>query len=305
MPSLALDWMTHPPADYTGGAVSIGNFDGVHRGHAHLVRTVVEEARRVGGPAVLVTFDPPPLALLDPPAAKPPLTTPAERTAQLLQAGADRVATLKTNAGLLALGPIAFFEDVIAGLFRAKGVVEGFNFRFGRGRAGNVEQLRALCRTGGMSFREVSPIEDAGGPISSSRVRSALGAGEVSVAEALLGRPYSIAGIVETGAKRGRTIGFPTANLGGVATLIPKNGVYAVQARLDGKSYRAAANIGPNPTFGENAQKLEVHLLDFDGDLYGRVVSVEFRKRLRETRPFANVGELIEQLKRDAAAARA
>ena len=287
MPTLALHWMTHPPADFTGGAITVGNFDGVHRGHRELIACALAEATRVGGPAVVVTFDPPPLAVLVPSALKPPLTTPDERNRLLLAAGCDRVVSLTTDAGLLSLEPEAFFEDVVLGLFRAKAIVEGFNFRFGRARSGDTAELKLLCGKHGVRFREVQPLLDGGEPVSSSRVRAAVGSGDVETAARLLGREYAITGTVEAGAKRGRTIGFPTANLGGVKTLVPGTGVYAVRAVVDGKSHAAAANVGPNPTFGEDARKIEVHLLDFSGDLYGREVSAAFMKKLRDTRPFA------------------
>lgn len=305
MPTLAIDWMTHPPADYTAGAITVGNFDGVHRGHRELLAACIAEATLVGGPAVVVTFDPPPLAVLIPSATKPPLTTTVDRNELLLAAGVTRVVSIKTDAALLSLEPEAFFEDVVMGLFRAKAVVEGFNFRFGRGRSGDTTELRRLCGKHGVRFREVQPLLDGGEPVSSSRIRTAIQSGDVGTAAALLGREYSIRGVVETGAKRGRTIGFPTANLGDVRTLLPGTGVYAVRAILDGLTHPAAANVGPNPTFGEDARKIEVHLIDFTGDLYGKELSVAFVKRLRETRPFGGVAELVEQLKRDVAEARA
>jgi riboflavin kinase/FMN adenylyltransferase len=291
MPTLSLGWMTHPPAEYLGGALAIGNFDGVHRGHVELVRA----AKRLGRPAIAVTFDPPPVALLHPPSIKPPLTTNEDRAALLHSAGADAVVMLRTDPGLLALTPEAFFEDVVRHLFEAKGMAEGYNFRFGRKRVGDVETLRSLCQQHGVQLDVVPPVLDGGEPISSSRIRTALAEGNVADAARGLGRPYSIRGIVEAGAKRGRTIGFPTANLGHVRTLIPKDGVYA--GRIG--DHAAAVNIGSNPTFGEFAQKVEVHLIDFNGDLYGQELNLEFVKRLRDTRPFSGVTELVEQLKRD------
>jgi len=297
MPTLTLGWMTHPPAEYLGGALAVGNFDGVHRGHIELIRA----AKRLGTLAIAVTFDPPPVALLHPPSIKPPLTTNEDRAALLHAAGADAVVMLRTDPGLLALTPEAFFEDVVKHLFEAKGMAEGYNFRFGRGRVGDVETLKALCIQHGVALDVVPPVLDEGEPISSSRIRTALSHGDVENAGRWLGRPYSICGTVETGAKRGRTIGFPTANLGNVLTLIPKDGVYAGRVG----EHAAAVNIGPNPTFGEDARKIEVHLLDYTGDLYGRELKLEFVKRLRDTQPFKGVQELVEQLKKDVAEVRA
>jgi riboflavin kinase/FMN adenylyltransferase len=200
---------------------------------------------------------------------------------------------------LLALSPEAFFEDVLVRQLGAKAIVEGHDFRFGRNRAGSNDTLRTLCSTAGLVFVEVPQLLHGGEPVSSSRVRAAIVQGDVRLAAELLARPHRVTGTVITGAKRGRTIGFPTANLGEVSTVLPGNGVYAVRALVDGQSHPAAANIGPNPTFGEEAQKIEVHLIGFSGDLYGRSLAVEFITRLRDTRPFAGVNELVEQLKRD------
>jgi riboflavin kinase/FMN adenylyltransferase len=294
------------PQEVTGGGVTFGNFDGVHRGHRELVAAAVSEGRKVGGPAVAVTFDPPPVVVLNPAIErKPPLTTAADRAKLLVTAGVDHVITLDTRSGLLALTAEQFFHDVVLGLFRPAAVVEGFNFRFGRDRAGDTTTLRQLCEKSGVAFVEVAPLRHGGEPVSSSRIRATLERGDVTAAAELLGRPHFITGVVEAGAKRGRTIGFPTANLGGVPMLIPGDGVYAVRAITAAGSHPAVANVGPNPTFGEHARKVEVHLLDFAGDLYGTDLRVEFVRRLRDTRRFAGPAELVEQLHRDVAAARA
>lgn len=295
MPIQRLKWSDYPPDEFRGGAVTIGNFDGVHRGHAELVATAKRLAAMVSGPTVAVTFDPPPVALLNRSAWKQPLATLSERIKRLLLAGADHVVILETDASLLALSAEAFFEDVILRQLGAKAIVEGYNFHFGRSRGGNVGTLRTMCKAAGIAFEEVPPMLLHGEAISSSRIRTAINAGDVKLAAELLGYPYRIWGDVVEGAKRGRTIGFPTANLANVRTLLPADGVYAVRA----DSRPAAANIGPNPTFGEDARKIEVHLLDFTGDLYGAVMQVEFVARLRDTKPFANVDGLKAQLERD------
>jgi riboflavin kinase/FMN adenylyltransferase len=299
MPAVVLNWSDPPPAGFTGGAVTVGNFDGVHLGHRELIDATVRRAKAVGGPAVAVTFDPPPIHLLNPASIKPPLTTVEDRAELLLAAGATHVVTLRVDAGLLALSPEAFFEDVLVGQFRAKAVVEGYNFRFGQRRAGDNILLKKLCEKVGIGFEEVPPRELGGEAVSSSRVRAELNAGNVAGAAKLLDRPYAIRGTVVAGAKRGRTLGFPTANLDDVPTLVPGTGVYAVRARVGGQSWPAAANVGGNPTFGEDARKIEVHLIGFDGDLYGEDVRVEFVAKLRDTKPFAGVEALKEQLDRD------
>jgi riboflavin kinase/FMN adenylyltransferase len=299
MATALLDWSAYAPPQFAGGAVSIGNFDGVHRGHQALVEAARKQAKPLGGPAVVVTFDPPPHQVLHPGSERPPLTTVPQRAELLHAAGADHVIVLRTSPALLALSPEAFFEDVVVRQLGAKGMVEGYDFRFGRGRAGSNDTLRELCRAAGLRFEEVPQLLDGGEPVSSSRVRSALLAGNVSRAAELLNRHYRITGTVVTGAKRGRMIGFPTANLGDVPTVLPGNGVYAVRATANGKTYPAAANVGPNPTFGEDARKVEVHMIGFTGDLYGKAMSADFVAKLRDTRPFAGSSELIEQLRKD------
>jgi riboflavin kinase / FMN adenylyltransferase len=303
MSTVTLDWAAYPPPEFLGGAVTVGNFDGVHLGHRALVAAARAQADRLGGPTVAVTFDPPPHQLLYPGPIRPPLTTLPERAALLNAAKADHVVILRTSPALLALSPEAFFEDVLVRQLGAKAVVEGPDFRFGRNRAGSNDTLRKLCAAVGIAFEEVPQLTYRGEPVSSSRVRAAILQGDVEFATELLARPYRITGTVVTGAKRGRTIGFPTANLGDVPTVLPGNGVYAVHAMVDEQKYPAAANIGPNPTFGEEAQKIEVHLIGFSGDLYGKSLTVEFIARLRDTRPFAGVAELVEQLNQDVAAA--
>jgi riboflavin kinase/FMN adenylyltransferase len=300
MAAASLSWRDQPPPGFTGGAVTVGNFDGVHCGHRVLVAAARNWAEKIEGPVVAVTFDPHPFQILNPATPpRPPLTTFADRVELLHSAGADHVVILRTEPELLALTPEEFFREILARQLEAKAVVEGFNFRFGCGRAGTTATLHDLCAVAGMGFEEVPPLMMGEEPVSSSRVRAALVASEVATAVDLLGRPYRIAGVVIKGAKRGRTIGFPTANLGDVPTVLPGNGVYAVRAMVDGQSWPAAANIGPNPTFGEAARKIEIHLIGYAGDVYGKSMAVDFIQKLRDTRPFASAADLIEQLKAD------
>jgi riboflavin kinase/FMN adenylyltransferase len=294
-----------PPGDCRGGAVTVGNFDGVHQGHAALIAELRALAAEVGGPAVAVTFDPHPIALLAPERLQPLLTIPADRAELLQAAGADHVVILRTTPGLLQLEARAFLDGILGGRLGARALVEGFNFRFGRGRAGDTELLADWCRGRGVPLTVVPPFALDGAAVSSSRVRAALEAGDVAAAQRLLGRPYRVRGVVGTGQRRGRALGFPTANLERPATLVPGDGVYAVRAVLaDGSAWPGAANVGPNPTFGEQAHKLEVHLIGYAGDLYGQPLAVDFVARLRSTRPFAGVSDLVEQLRTDVAAAK-
>lgn len=292
------------PKTLTHGAVTIGNFDGVHRGHAQLIRRLVAEANAVGGPAIVFTFDPPPARLLRPQEAPPPLTW-TERKAELLEEmGVAATIAYPTDLALLDLTPQAFFRKIVVDGLSAKALVEGPNFCFGRGRSGNIETLASLCREWQVTLHVVPPVVIGGQIVSSSRVRQALEAGEIGLANDLLGRPYRLRGTVVAGARRGATLGFPTANLEQIDTLIPGPGVYAGWAWHATGVWPAAVHIGPNPTFGEHARKVEVHLIDFAGHLYGKSLQVDLVARLRDVRPFSSVEALRGQLARDVAAAR-
>ncbi len=299
-----LSWTAMPPDRFRGGVVAVGNYDGVHRGHASLVQALRQQAQQVGGPAIAVTFDPHPLQLLRPQQFMPVLTSMADRAARLTREGADGVLALRTTPELLQLSAREFFREVVQTRLAARGMVEGPNFGFGRGREGNIALLTELCREAGLALVVVPPLEIDGRPVSSSRVRHALERGDVREAAALLGRSYRLRGVVGRGQQRGWTLGFPTANVERVETLVPGNGVYAVRAHAQGAAWPGAANVGPNPTFGEQTRKIEVHLLGFQGDLVGQPLAVDFVERLRDTRPFGNVAELVAQLKVDVARAR-
>jgi riboflavin kinase/FMN adenylyltransferase len=209
------------------------------------------------------------------------------------------VLILQTTPDLLQLRAGEFFHEVVTTRLAARAMVEGVNFGFGRGREGNVEALTGLCRQAGLALVVVPPLEIDGRPVSSSRVRHALERGDVRQAAELLGRCYRLRGIVGRGQQRGRTLGFPTANLEHMQSLVPGDGVYAVRVHGPGSVWPGAANVGPNPTFGEHARKIEVHLIGFQGDLLGQPLAIDFVERLRDTRPFAGVAELVEQLRAD------
>jgi len=305
MPTIVLSAADRPPSDLRGGAVTVGNFDGVHRGHASLIAALKNAGRQVGGPAVALTFDPHPMTLLAPGRISAPLTTLADRTELLHAAGADAVVVLRTTPELLAIQARDFLAEVLGNQFSVKAVVEGYNFRFGQKRAGDVELLRTWCREQQVDLTIVPPLLHEGEPVSSGRVRGALTAGDVGDALNLLCRPYRLRGTVAKGAKRGRSLGFPTANLDRPETLVPGDGVYAGRAVLpDGAVWPAAANIGPNPTFGENLRKVEAHLIGFEGDLYGRPLALDFVARLRDLQKFAGPEALVKQLRHDVAEAK-
>lgn len=294
----------HDPAAYQGGYVSIGNFDGVHRGHRTMIARLIELARRDGVPAVVMTFSPHPIEILRPQHAPPPLTT-IERKAELLaECGVDCVIAYPTDHALLQLTPDEFFQSILLTKLRARGMVEGENFFYGHDRAGNVHTLQAACEAAGMTLDVITPVQLGSRIVSSSVIRRLVAEGDVAEAAELLRSPYQLRGLVTTGAARGRTIGFPTANLIDVATEFPKNGVYAGRVKWQGRWVAAAINIGSNPTFSEHQRKFEVHLLDFHEDLYGQILDVDFITRLRDTRPFASIDELVAQLHKDVAQVR-
>jgi len=281
------------------GAVTIGNFDGVHRGHQELLAEVKRRAQALSGPAVAVTFHPHPLELLRPQQFQPLLTTVACRAEVLHEYGADHVIVLAATPGLLQLSAPEFFQRVLCSSLDVRVLVEGPNFGFGRNREGNIDTLRAFCQGARRELIVVPPFQWEGKTVSSSRVRKELLYGAVRNAADLLGRPFRLVGVVGRGQERGRKLGFPTANLEQIATMVPADGVYAVRALFQDRVFAAAANIGPNPTFGEQARKVEVHLIDFTGELRGRTLAVDFIDRLRDTRSFASAEELIQQLKVD------
>lgn len=292
------------PTSYRGGYVSIGNFDGVHTGHQKITQRVRSLADAQHVPAVIMTFDPHPLALLRPQHVPPALTTLAQKAELLEQAGATCVVAYPTDRKLLQLTPEEFFDAIIVAELRAKGVVEGPNFCFGKDRKGDIGTLEDLCQRRGVQLHVVEPV---GGEamVSSSTIRTFIVEGRLTEAVSLLGHPYRLRGEVVGGARRGQTIGFPTANLAQIETLLPRDGVYGGIARVGERSFATAINIGPNPTFGESSRKVEAHLIDFAGDLYGTWLDIDVYERLRETRKFEGREQLMQQIALDVASARA
>jgi riboflavin kinase/FMN adenylyltransferase len=292
------------PDSARGGAVAIGNFDGVHLGHRQIIYRLLERAREVDGPAIVFTFDPHPVRLLRPHECPPPLTW-TERKAQLLKAiGVDLIVAYPTDEKLLALSAEQFFRQIVVDALAAKAVVEGPNFYFGHNREGNIALLGRLTAVAGMTLDIVPPLELDGQLVSSSLIRKRIAEGDVAAAARMLTQPYRIRGMVTHGAGRGAHLGFPTANLEAVDTLLPDVGVYAGRAWIGDRGFAAAINIGPNPTFGEHALKVEVHVIDREIELYGEPLEVEFLAKLRDVKAFESKDELIVQLNRDIALAR-
>ncbi|MCH7753448.1 MAG: bifunctional riboflavin kinase/FAD synthetase [Planctomycetes bacterium] len=292
------------PEDARGGAVAIGNFDGVHLGHLRIVQRLLQRARAVSGPAIVFTFDPHPVRILRPDECPPPLTW-TERKAQLLaQHGVYKIVAYPTDEALLRLSAQEFFDKIVCQALDARAMVEGPNFFFGHNREGNIDVLGQLTATEGISLDVVQPFEQDGAIVSSSLVRQLISAGEVARAAQMLSAPYRIRGMVTHGAGRGVKLGFPTANLEAVDTLLPDMGVYAGRAWLGAECYPAAIHLGPNPTFGEGIAKVEVHLIDHHETIYGQPLEVEFLERLRDIVAFDNETQLVKQLEQDVARSR-
>ena len=286
--------------------VALGNFDGVHLGHQEVLRRAVEEGRWRDMKVVAATFHPHPRAVLgagDPPKLLTPLGL---RTEMLLLYGADDVWVIPFDVALSRKTPEQFVKDVLIGEGGAGVVVVGKNFRFGHKAAGHFGDLLRLMReAGGMAVGVQVRGGGMEGGISSTRIRALVSGGDVTEAAGLLGRPYMLRGEVVVGDRRGRSIGFPTANvLPHTDAVIPARGVYAGFLRFGENEYAACTNVGVAPTFGRAESRVEAYLLDFEGDLYGRVVDVSFLKRIREERRFAGVDELIGQIRRDVEEAR-
>lgn len=300
----SLEGETHVDPAFTeamrGCVITIGNFDGVHLGHAALLRRVRSEADRLKGPAVAVVLDPHPASILRPERAPKRLTW-IERRADLMdQYGIDTLVVCRTSRELLGLTAEAFFESLVQRRLQARAMVEGPNFFFGRNRGGDIGTLEQLCTGAGIELTIVEPREVAGEMVSSTRIRGLLSDGRVERAAELLGTPYRIRGTVVTGAKRGRQIGFPTANLDQIDVLVPGPGVYGGFVTQQGQRHIAAIHIGPNPTFElDGGLKVEVHVLDYDGDLYGSELQVDLAIRVRDIARFDNVELLVEQLHQD------
>lgn len=296
-------WPTKPFP--VGLAVAIGNFDGLHLGHARVISHLRAEAARRGLESAVLTFDPhPTVHFLK--AAAPALLTLPERKAELLAAtGVDHLWVLPFDAELANLEP-EVFAQYLARFGQLGLAVVGFNFTFGRGGRATAGDLEQALKPYGAEVLVEEPLLEGGEVVSSTRIRRLLDAGQVGEAGRLLGRPYGLTGTVSPGDRRGRTLGFPTANLGlDPRQLRPETGVYAVEvSRTGGEVFGGMANLGWRPTFAGTEVSLEVHLFDFSGDLYGQEISVAFLARLRAERRFTSASDLMAQLRTDSEEAR-
>ena len=293
---IRLDHRDPLPESLRGAILALGNFDGFHQGHQAVVGEAVNWAHGEGRPAIVATFDPHPMRYFAPDTPPFRLTTLDQRQELFAAAGADAMLVFHFDGAMASQPAGDWAEGMISRHIGAAGIVTGEDFTFGKGRGGNP----AMLRQRGVATRAVPAVHDDRGPISSSRIRDALRAGDCGDATRLLTRPFTIRGTVQHGDKRGREIGFPTANIDLGAYLRPRYGIYAVTGRLpDGRVLDGAANIGIRPTFDPPVELLEPHFFDFSGDLYGQEIDVAFHGFLRPEAKFETMDALIDQMRRD------
>ena len=295
------------PPDVTRTAVTVGSFDGVHRGHQDVLRQLVARARALGVHSLLVTFDPHPLEVVNPAAAPRLLTVGDEKLEVLAESGVDFVAIVPFTPALAAYSAERFVDEILLGRFRMHDLLMGHDHRFGHNRAGDAATMQRLGQERGFDVTVVPAVTVNGGQnISSTAIRRAVAGGDLDGASRGLGRHYSLGGTVEEGTRRGRLLGFPTANVPVPSgrKLLPPEGVYAVRVQTPKGPHDGMLNLGPRPTFGDNQAVVEAHLFDADLDLYGARVRIDFVDRLRDTQKFSGVDALVAQLNLDSVNAR-
>lgn len=297
--------LTSFPADRRPSAVALGTFDGIHLAHARILQFTVERARAIGATAVACTFDPHPALVLQPERAPAPIARLEDNLARMDEQGIDVAFVIPFTPELSRIEAETFVAEVLVARLGARDVVVGFNHTFGRGARGTATMLRDLGARHGFVTHVLPPLQVDGQTVSSTAIREALREGDVLLVRRFLGRPYAISGTVRRGAGRGRTLGFPTANLQPDRPLLLAPGVYLCRASWPGGAAGAVVNVGYRPTFGEDQYWVEAHLLDYDGDLYDRVVTVRFLERLRAELKFPSVAALAAQVRSDIETARA
>jgi riboflavin kinase / FMN adenylyltransferase len=283
-----------------GTVLTLGVFDGLHLGHQRIMQTVVESARAIRAVPTVITFDPHPRAVLHPENAPPLLQTLDQRLANFEVLGIEQAIVIRFDRKFAGIDAESFLRDIVHERLQAREVFLGKGFFFGKNRGGNIALLREMSRRLGFFADEVPEVRLRGQRISSSKIRQLLAEGKVNLARRMLGRPYGVEGQIVHGFERGRTIGFPTANLKPHNRVIPKFGVYATATLIAGEWRRSITNVGVRPTFdGDPEPSIESYIFNFDGDLYGDVLRVRFLHRLRDERKFAGIDELKAQIERD------
>lgn len=294
-----------PPA-LKGAFITIGNFDGVHLGHRQIFQALIQEAREAARKALLVTFVPHPKMVMHPERRPFYLLTTLEEKIKLLEdVGLDATILLPFTLAYAETTAESFIVDFLWGSLRVSKIFIGHDYTFGKNRGGNEEVLTAFGKKLGFDVAIINAISVGDIVISSTRIRESILEGDVKTAAMLLGRPYNVSGTVIEGKRRGAQMGFPTANINPHKELLPGNGVYAAIVSMEGEGHPSVLNLGHNPTFGDSQLSLEAHLLDFQGDLYGKPLEVMFIERIREERKFSGPEALVAQMKKDSEQARA
>ena len=290
------------PPDGRPAVVTVGTFDGVHRGHREVLEEIGRRAERLGGRSILVTFHPHPLRIVRPEHAPPLLTTVTEKRDILAQSGLEYVVFVPFTRTLQHYSARRFVEEILVQRLGMRELVIGYDHGFGRDREGGVGTLRQIGLELGFDVDVVKAVEVGGDPISSSRIRRLLADGDVAAAAPLLGRPYTLEGVVVRGERKGRELGFPTANIqvGDPEKMLPREGIYAVHGWVRGERVPGLLHLGPRPTFAGFAPTVELWLMDWSGDIYGDQVRVEFVERLRDILPFTSVDALVQAMHGDA-----
>lgn len=289
---------------FTNSIITLGNFDGIHLGHQELIRKVIRRAKETGGSSIVVTFRPHPLKILAPDKCPPLISIYEEKIRLFERLGVDVLVKIPFTMEFSSMKPEDFVKNILCDLLGAKEIYVGYNYRFGKGREGDISRLKEYGKEHGFSVIEVDQVSLNGEVISSTKIRQLLRDGSVEHAAKLLGRSYAITGIVIKGDGRGKELGFPTANIASKHSIIPANGVYAVRLFVRDRYCDGIANIGLRPTFNKHDLTVEVHLFDFNEDLYGEDIRVYFIKKIREEKKFASASALITQITADIRTAR-
>jgi riboflavin kinase / FMN adenylyltransferase len=290
---------------FAKSVITLGNFDGIHLGHQELVRMVIRRAQEINGRSVVVTFRPHPLKVLAPEKCPPLISIYEEKIRLLEKLGIDVLVKIPFSLRFAEMTPRDFVKTILCDLLGARDIYVGFNYRFGRGREGNTATLKEMGSEYGFSVHEVEQISFRGEAVSSSLIRKLLRDGEVEHAAQLLGRAYALTGVVIRGDGRGRTLGFPTANIAPKHEIVPSNGVYAVRLFIRDNFYDGIVNIGRRPTFNKDTLAIEAHVFDFSEDLYGEEITIFFSRKIRKEKKFGSAEELIRQIQADILTAKA
>jgi len=290
---------------FVNPVITLGNFDGVHLGHQRIFEKLKDEARMIHGEGVVITFEPHPLKVISPDHFLPLLTPFRKKMMLIEKSGIEKVLCIEFSLAFAEFSPSEFVRDILVKKVNAKKIVVGYNYHFGKGKTGDVETLRDICKLFNIRVEVMEALTIDHTIVSSSKIRELIRGGEVEKASKLLGRDYPIIGRVVGGTKRGHVLGFPTANLEISDELYPKTGVYAVEVLWMNQSFKGLANLGSNPTFppssgGEKKGfSLEVHLLNFNEEIYGEEIQVNFKKRIRDEMCFNSSLDLIDQIRKD------